>query len=379
MNLSKKIGCIMLVVGTQIGAGMLALPLAAQKLGFYPALILLAAAWALMSYTAILVLKVTLKMPLYRNNFSSMAKATLGKGAQMITWIASLCLLYALTSAYIQGMGSLLSALIKNVLHIQVSDKVSSAIFAFVFGSIVFLGASKVDYVNRFLLTLKGIFILMALACLVPHISQPLIGYSSAIHNDLFAGAAPVFITAFAFHSIIPSIVNYSEQKGYGEIKFIILASTSITALVYALWLMCTLGIIPSEGSASFATIMKQHNDVGVFIGVLNSIINKTFLKLVISAFSNIAMTTSFLGVSLSLFDFLADGFNQGNHFSGRVKTFLLTFLPPLACAIFYAKGFLLALNYATIFVVVLQILLPTLMAWKTRQEESVVTSVAVR
>lgn len=63
----------------------------------------------------------------------------------------------------------------------------------------------------------------------------------------------------------------------------------------------------------------------------------------------------NFLGVSLGLFDFLADGFKQSNTHGGRFRTALLTFVPPFMFAILYPQRFILALGYAAIFVAILE------------------------
>jgi len=44
---------MLIVAGTTIGAGMLALPIASAGLGFMTALALIVASWILMTYTAV--------------------------------------------------------------------------------------------------------------------------------------------------------------------------------------------------------------------------------------------------------------------------------------------------------------------------------------
>lgn len=50
--------------------------------------------------------------------------------------------------------------------------------------------------------------------------------------------------------------------------------------------------------------------------------------------FSNLAVASSFFGVTLGLFDYLADLFKIDNSHGGRFKTVLLTFLPPALLSI---------------------------------------------
>ncbi|MDU7762041.1 MAG: aromatic amino acid transport family protein, partial [Enterobacter asburiae] len=55
---NRILGSIFIVAGTTIGAGMLAMPLSAAGVGFGMTLLLLGTLWALMCYTALLLLEV---------------------------------------------------------------------------------------------------------------------------------------------------------------------------------------------------------------------------------------------------------------------------------------------------------------------------------
>ena len=60
---TRTLGSIFIVAGTTIGAGMLAMPLAAAGVGFSVTLVLLVSLWALMCYTALLLLEVYKHVP----------------------------------------------------------------------------------------------------------------------------------------------------------------------------------------------------------------------------------------------------------------------------------------------------------------------------
>jgi tyrosine-specific transport protein len=60
---NRTLGSIFIVAGTTIGAGMLAMPLAAAGVGFGVTLLLLGTLWALMCYTALLLLEVYQHVP----------------------------------------------------------------------------------------------------------------------------------------------------------------------------------------------------------------------------------------------------------------------------------------------------------------------------
>ncbi len=99
----------------------------------------------------------------------------------------------------------------------------------------------------------------------------------------------------------------------------------------------------------------------------LNALINNNIIASGASFFTFFAIATSFIGVSLSLFDFLCDGLHVAKTRLGRVATAGLTFLPPMIFNLFNPQAFLTTLGYASIFVAILLGLLPIAMVWHGR------------
>ena len=180
----------------------------------------------------------------------------------------------------------------------------------------------------------------------------------------------PIFLCSFGFHPTIPSLSNYIGRKPR-ELKFAIICGSITALIIYLLWLVVTMGIVPLAGKHSFTSI---GDSVGDFIKTIYIIINNKWVTTTINWFANIAMTTSFLGVTLGLFDFLADGFKRSNTRLGRLQTALLTFTPPLVFALFFPEGFILALKYAAFFATILVIILPALMAYSLRKNSKLVS-----
>ena len=75
---TKLLGGILLIVGTAIGGGMLALPIATAEAGFTNSLILLFLCWFIMTVSAFLVLEVNLWLPA-NTNIISMSRILLGR------------------------------------------------------------------------------------------------------------------------------------------------------------------------------------------------------------------------------------------------------------------------------------------------------------
>ena len=303
---SKLLGGILLVVGTTIGAGMLALPVATAQLGFWWSIVLLLVGWAIMTASTFVFLEVILWMPKHAN-IISMAGATLGKMGQAVAWVVYLVLLYSILSAYVAGGGDLFHFLLTKS-GIPVSLPIASIIFTSLFGVIVYFGIRAVDYVNRGLMFGKmGTYALLVLLIL------PFISAGNLSQGEFSHLASPTGITvttlAFSFLMIVPSLRTYFGDD-VKALKKAIFIGTLIPLVCYIFWDMVIMGIIPLNGTMGLIAIGQSSSSNSELLISLTSILQKDSVTLFAKFFTSICMATSFLSVSLSLSDFLADGFN---------------------------------------------------------------------
>ena len=156
------------------------MPLAAAGVGFTVTLGLLFTLWALMCYTALLLLEVYQHVPADMG-LGSLAARYLGRYGQWVTGFCMLFLLYALTAAYISGAGELLASSLNQWLDWQLPPAAGVLIFTLLGGAVVCIGTALVDLFNRFLFSAKIVFLVIMLALLMPHIHQvtPKIGRAS--------------------------------------------------------------------------------------------------------------------------------------------------------------------------------------------------------
>jgi tyrosine-specific transport protein len=138
--------------------------------------------------------------------------------------------------------------------------------------------------------------------------------------------------------------------------------------VLYIFWLATILGVISPEQFETFD--QGAHTDIGSMITLITELSHSKWAAMGVDLFSDIALMTSFLGVTLGLFDFMADACKRPYTTTGRVQTALITFIPPLLFALFYPSGFILALGYAAIFVAIMQIIMPALMVMKKRKRK---------
>lgn len=89
-SLIKILGSIMIIVGTMIGGGILALPIITAKLGFVIGSILIFIVWSIMTYTAVAISDISCSMH-YGSSFKTIAEKHLGKPGGVV---ASIVFLY---------------------------------------------------------------------------------------------------------------------------------------------------------------------------------------------------------------------------------------------------------------------------------------------
>ncbi len=361
--LSKFIGGILLIVGTSIGGGMLALPMANAAAGLLPSSIALIFCWLIMTLGAFLILEVNLHVPSGKHMLS-MAHKTLGLPGLIATWITYLLLLYALISAYISGGSDVLQGVFA-LIHIHLLDWQSTCLFTIGFGLIVYGGIHHVDWANRVLMFGKlGIYLLLVILI------------SPFIQLDYWEHSAPVeipstlmiLITSFGFAIIVPNLREYFNQD-LKQLKSVILIGSLIPLVCYFAWDAVIMGTIPADGPNGLMSLTHNPHPTTSLANQLAHAVQNTTIDRFFRTFTSICMLTAFLGVALCLMSFLADGLNFNRRGKQGVALALLTFLPPLILVLFFPGAYLNALRYAGMLCVILLLFLPALMALFGRKQ----------
>ncbi len=358
MNNSRLFGSTLIIAGTTIGAGMLALPLASAGLGFSTSMIMMLSIWTLMAFTALLMLEIHQHAEADAT-LHTLAHQFLGTKGKWVATGAMLFLFYALCAAYIAGGGSQFNQKLHNWFNLDTSQELATLIFTFIIALVVTFGTQSVDKVNRVLFAAKIIAMATVLFFLSPSIHLDNL-VAMPIQQGLIISALPVIFTSFGFHGSIPAVVKYLELD-VKAVKRALVIGSSIPLLVYTLWQISTLGVLSqSELAAS--------SDLSLFINSLSQTVHQGAFSNAVSIFADLALLTSFLGVSLGLFEFLGDSLSKKKLGANRFNIAIITFTPPLAFALFYPQGFITALGYAAIALVVLAVFLPVAMVGKARK-----------
>ena len=357
--MNKTVGSTLLVAGTMIGAGMLAMPLTSAGIGFGFTLVLLLGLWALLTFSALLFVE------LYQTaesdaGIGTLAEQYFGKAGRIIATAVLIIFLYALIAAYVSGGGSLL----KDLLPESFCDKVSILLFTVIFGSFIVIGTHSVDKINRVLF-----FVMLAAFAVVLSLMLPEIKFdnlmATPIDNALIISASPVFFTAFGFHGSIPSLNKYLDGN-VKALRISILVGSAITLCAYILWQMSTHGLLTQN---EFLQILKEDATLNGLVKATLAITGSNIIAGAVKLFSTLALVTSFLGVGLGLLECIEDLLKRSfNISSGRISLGLMTFIPPLVFALFYPEGFILALGYAGQMFAFYAVVLPVSLVWKARR-----------
>ena len=106
---NKTLGSALIIAGTSIGAGMLAMPLTSAGMGFGFTAALLFGLWLLLAYSGLLFVEVYQTAQRKDDGVATLAEKYFGMSGRVISTVSLFVLLYALSAAYMTGGGSLLA------------------------------------------------------------------------------------------------------------------------------------------------------------------------------------------------------------------------------------------------------------------------------
>ncbi|WP_017071953.1 amino acid permease [Vibrio crassostreae] len=344
-------GSSLIIAGTALGAGMLAIPMVLAQFGLLYGTLLMVLICFGTTYAALLLLEATIKAG-GGLGLNSIARKILGKQGQLLTNGLLYALLICLLMAYILGAGDLLSKLLSNF-GVEITATTSQTVFTLLAGAVVASGTGVIDKLNRalFFVMLASLFATMAF--LAPSMTQEnLMQVTSHDHVDLIKTSAILF-TSFGFMVVIPTLVSYNHEATDKQLRNMVIIGSLIPLVCYLCWLFAVVGNLSEEQFRSFENVsdlMATFEAQSPWVGN------------VLSTFTGLALLTSFFGVAMALFNQNKDMFNQNT-----AVTYCISFILPLAGSLLAADKFLQVLNYAGIILVFLAVFVPLVMVHKQR------------
>ncbi|MTG99053.1 MULTISPECIES: aromatic amino acid transport family protein [Myroides] len=361
--MQKIIGSVLIVAGTTIGAGMLAMPIISASVGFTFMAFILFCIWFAMFYTSILLVDVY-KYNSKEDGLNTLTFKYLGNTGAIITAISMLTLMYALVSAYITGGGDILRTNLELWLNREISTEVSAILFTVMFGGIIAFGTRLVDISTKIVFSIKLIFLCVVIGLLLPKIEAQYLLHKPSNAIPVLA-TIPVIFTSFGFYVVIPTLVKYLDGN-LKQLKWVFFVGSILPLLLYLIWELTILGNI-NEGV--FTEILKENTKIEGLLKAIRQIENSKVIKVAFNIFAGAAILTSFWGVAMALKDYIKDLGKHKPLIKNNTSAILLTFLPPIGFALFYPDGFIVALGYASVSLVVLALIMPMLILKKAQKQ----------
>jgi tyrosine-specific transport protein len=160
---------------------------------------------------------------------------------------------------------------------------------------------------------------------------------------------------------MIPSLTAYLKGD-LKRVRMTILGGSALAFVIYLIWEILALGIIPVEGANGLLESLKKDQEASQSIAAITG---SSSVKIFSQGLAFFAILTSFLAQALSLVHFLADGLKINYKKQENLSLCILALLPPLILSIIYPQLFFKALNFAGgVCAVILFGILPATMVW---------------
>lgn len=356
----------MIVAGTAVGAGLFAMPMVTAGVWFSGSALLLVYTWMCMLCASLMILEANLNYPI-GTSFNTLVHDLLGKHWHRLNNLSLLFVLYILTYAYLSAGGDIVNHTLQTVLGTTVQQPLASLPFSLLLATVVWHSTRAVDRVSILIVGAMIITFLLAISELLG--SAQLITLLNsrdpkASYLPYSLTALPYLLTAFGFHGNVPSLVKYYSKNVPSIVRSLLLGSL-IALAIYLLWQLAIFGNLER---ATFSSVAVDGSNVDSLLKRLALRIPNYSLRQTLTLFSHLAIASSFLGVTLGLFDYLADSFHWEDSCPGRLKSALLTFVPPTLGDLLFPNGFLYAIGFAGLAATIWAVIIPALMARASRR-----------
>lgn len=361
---------IMVIAGTVIGGGMFALPVDLSGAWFFWGAFILIIAWFSMMHSGLLLLEANLNYPV-GSSFNTITKDLIGNKWNIVSGFTVAFVLYILTYAYISANGAIISETISMNMGYRVNPRIVGICTAIFVASVLWISSLAASRITSLFLGIKIISFIIVFGSFFFQVDFSILrdtagqAQNNVSYFPYIFMALPVCLASFGFHGNIPSLIICYGKRKDKLIKSIVFGSL-LALVIYLFWLYCTMGNITRE---SFSEIIASGGNVDSLVKSFLGTRQTGIIEFCLLVFSNLAVTSSFFGVTLGLFDYLADLFKFDNSAVGRFKTVLLTFLPPALLYLIFPNGFIYGIGGAGLCATIWAVIIPAVLALKARQK----------
>jgi tyrosine-specific transport protein len=282
---------------------MLALPIVAHGMGMALAAVAMIALWALMTYTGLMMLEVCLAFP-PGTEFGEIGRTLFGpKGGAAVNGVA-LAMLYAFSASFISAAGSTYGVDLSAYLGWNVPPWVVSIGYTVIIGVVVFSGGRRAAAANRVFFAINLTLLAALVVSIAPSVHLDNL-YRSGPELAWMWAALPVFMTAYTYHTTIPTMLTYAGTASPRSLRKVFIVANLIALVTYLVWIFVALGALPQKGAHSFAEVERAGRSVGVFLHQIDAVGHNAATPNLFNAFSSTILITTYLATALALQDVL--------------------------------------------------------------------------
>lgn len=359
--MQKQLGAILLIAGTCIGSGMIALPMVLAKLGLILSILFMLFIWYIMYYTSLINLELNLQAG-QGLSLGALARRFSGRTAEWVGTISLKLLSYSLLAAFLYAGSSVTKELITSHLDKEYSfDTIATCYTLFVI-AILLLPIKWIDYFNRILFIALLIIVALLVAGLAISVEWSNLPLLPKQYNDISAWTAliPVVFTSFGFQVIFHTLTNYCG-KNEKMLKQAFFWGSLIPAIVYIIWTSSVLSVVYHDNPTFYQQMATGKVEVGELIHVLSGVAKGHSVQLLVWSISLLAIATSVLGVGVGLCDALEVMLTEKvSHISLKnLIASLITMIPAYLVVMFVPNAFIAVLGFAGMILTVIAVLLP--------------------
>jgi tyrosine-specific transport protein len=329
--MGRVVAAMGLVAGTCIGGGMLALPVASAGAGFVPSIIIMAVCCVFMTITGLLFVEATLWFE-EGAHLVTITSKLLGPIGRIVTILLFLFIGYASLVAYTEAVGDML------VSGINLGTWGAGLATVLVFGVIIALGQRVIGPVNTVLFVALLVAYVLLIGGGVLEVKMERLQRSNW---GVSLMSLPIMLTIFSYQAVVPSLVRYLHRDAK-RLRLALIGGCVLAFVVYALWQWLILGIVPYEGLGGLEEALAKG------VGVSNPLqlyASSRWVAVVGALFAFFALVTSFIGVGMGLFDFIADGLHIERSPWGRTLLGAMVILPTFFITGLFPNLFIVALD----------------------------------
>ncbi|WP_153446359.1 aromatic amino acid transporter [Vibrio algicola] len=355
------LGGACIIASVCVGAGMLGLPSAGAGSWTVWSILAITLTMAVMTVSGWLLLEAFKHYDL-SVSFNTVTLDMLGSKVNLFNNLTVYFVGGILLYAYTTSFGLILQG------SLGLDSNIASVLFVFVASSVVWHSTRAVDRISIVLIATMILTFVFGVFGLTAKIDASHL-FDAINQQGQYAkysmALLPIALTSFGYHHSVASMRAYYKEER--SAKYAILGGTLIALTLYVIWVLSIFGNLPRS---SFGPIIAQDGNVDVLLKTLGGVVESKNVAQAINAFSMAAIISSFIGVGLGVFDYLADLFHFDQSKTGRTKTWAVTFMPPLVLSLLFPFGFILAIGYAGAAATVWTCIIPALLVLKARKRK---------